>query len=105
MAKRIIPFLFIFFTLILSFAHAFYNLLKPKSIFSKDEQGDLSDPNNPWILTKKYHHITDDGNITKAILIEEPDDTTNLFSNYPNSLLSMYLFLTGIVIKSRIRIN
>ncbi|CAB5394572.1 unnamed protein product [Rhizophagus irregularis] len=30
-----------------------------------------------------------------ATLIEEPDKSTNLFSNYPNSILSMYLFLTG----------
>ncbi|PKY14898.1 hypothetical protein RhiirB3_509525 [Rhizophagus irregularis] len=73
-----------------------WNLFEPKSDFSESEQGNLNDPNNPWSLTKKYHQMTEDGNIIKnAILIEEPDGYTNLFSNYPNSLLSMYLFLTG----------
>ncbi|EXX62830.1 hypothetical protein RirG_158070 [Rhizophagus irregularis DAOM 197198w] len=95
-AKRIISFLFIILIIILGFAHALFILLEPKSDFSESEQGNLNDPNNPWSLTKKYHQMTEDGNIIKnAILIEEPDGYTNLFSNYPNSLLSMYLFLTG----------
>ncbi len=95
-AKRVISFLFIILIIILGFAHAFFILLKPKSNFSESDQGDLNDPNNSWQLTKKYHQISEDGNITtKATLIEEPDKNTNLFSNYPNSLLSIYLFLTG----------
>ncbi|PKC67616.1 hypothetical protein RhiirA1_441090 [Rhizophagus irregularis] len=95
-AKRIISFLFIILIVILGFAHALFILLEPKSDFSENEQGNVQDPNNPWSLTKKYHQMTEDGNIIKnAILIEEPDRNTNLFSNYPNSLLSMYLFLTG----------
>ncbi|RGB36457.1 hypothetical protein C1646_758097 [Rhizophagus diaphanus] len=95
-AKRIISFLFIILIILLGFAHAFFILLEPKLDFSESEQGNLNDPNNPWLHTKKYHQVTEDGNISKnAILIEEPDSNTNLFSNYPNSLLSMYLFLTG----------
>ncbi|PKY29796.1 hypothetical protein RhiirB3_484464 [Rhizophagus irregularis] len=85
-AKRIISFLFIILIILLGFAHAFFILLEPKS----------NDSNKPWELTKKYYQETEDGNISKiATLIEEPDSYTNLFSNYPNSLLSMYLFLTG----------
>ncbi|PKY29795.1 hypothetical protein RhiirB3_446557 [Rhizophagus irregularis] len=65
---------------------------KDKEISSESEQGILNDPNNPWVLTKKYHQVTEDGNIAKnAILIEEPDRYTNLFSNYPNSILSILL--------------
>jgi hypothetical protein len=97
-AKRIISFLFIILIILISFAHAFFILLEPKSNFSESEQDDL---NNPWSLTKKYHQVlAENGNITKnATLIEEPDNNTNLFSSYPNSLLSMYLFLTGNVLK------
>ncbi|GES84908.1 hypothetical protein GLOIN_2v1836775 [Rhizophagus clarus] len=95
-AKRVISFLFIILIILVGFAHAFFILLEPKSNFSESERGNLNDSNNPWLLTKQYHQITENGNITpKATLIEEPDNNTNLFSNYPNSLLSMYLFLTG----------
>jgi hypothetical protein len=103
-AKRIISFLFIILIILLGFAHAFFILLEPKSNFSESEWGDLNDSNNPWSLTKKYHQVSEDGNMSKnAILIEEPDKSTNLFSNYPNSILSMYLFLTGNVLKSKIK--
>ena len=71
-------------------------MLRPKSNFSKDDPGDLNDPNNPWSRTKQYHQISEDGNmINPSFLIEEPDENTNLFSNFPNSLLAIYLFLTG----------
>ncbi|PKC02773.1 hypothetical protein RhiirA5_424748 [Rhizophagus irregularis] len=91
-AKRIISFLFIILIILFGFAHAFFILLKPKSEYDRD----LNDLNNPWSLTKKYHQVTEDTNIDEtAILIEEPSSNTNLFTNYPNSLLSMYLFLTG----------
>src|SRR5256885_10920969 len=80
-AKRIIFFLFIIFTIILSFTHAFLILLRPKSNFSKDDRGDLNDPNNPWVLTRQYHQISEDGNIMNPpFLIEEPDENTDLFS-------------------------
>jgi hypothetical protein len=94
-AKRIVSFLFIMLIIVLSFAHAFLILLKPKLNFSKNEFGDLSDPNNPWTLTNKYHLISEDGNLTNVTLIEEPNENTNPFSNYLNSLLATYLFLTG----------
>jgi hypothetical protein len=97
-AKRIISILVMILLFILSFVHPFFILLKPISDFS--EQGNLKDPNNPWLLTKKYHQITEDGNIIKnAFLIEEPERNTNLSSNHLNSLLSM--FLTGNVLKEK----
>ena len=61
---------------------------------------DLSDPNNPWILTDNYSQAKIvDGRITPdpsgLTLYKEPNEYTNLFSNYSNSLLGMYLFLAG----------
>ncbi|RGB36456.1 hypothetical protein C1646_758096 [Rhizophagus diaphanus] len=86
----------LFFRAFESFGIYFAIIIEPKSNFSKSEWGDLNDSNNPWALTKKYHQVTEDGNMSKnATLIEEPDKSTNLFSSYPNSILSMYLFLTG----------
>ena len=76
----------------------FFILLKPQSEFSENYQGDLNDPNNPWVLTTKYHQLSGDGNINpKAFLVEEPDEYTNLFSSYANSLLAVVLFLLGIL--------
>jgi hypothetical protein len=106
-AKRIISFLFIILIILISFAHAFFILLEPKSNFSGSEQENLDDPNNPWSLTKKYHQVlAENGIIAKnATLIEEPDNNTNLFSNYPNSLFSMYLFLTGNFQKKQLEVT
>ena len=88
--RRIFSFLFIIFLIIISFAHAFFVLLEPVV-------GDPNNPNNSWALTTKYHQISEDGTIDpNATLVQEPDENTNLFSSYPNSLLAMYLFLVGI---------
>ena len=56
-AKRIASFLFIILIITFSFALSLFILLKPRSNFSENEQGDLNDPNNPWALTLKYHQI------------------------------------------------
>ncbi|CAB5362095.1 unnamed protein product [Rhizophagus irregularis] len=49
---------------------------------------------NPWTFTPKYHRILENGEIDRnPFLVQEPDDYTNLFSNFPNSMFSMYLFL------------
>ncbi|RIA98452.1 hypothetical protein C1645_731671 [Glomus cerebriforme] len=94
--RRIYSFLFILFLIIISFAHSFLILLKPKFKFSENDQGDLNDPNNPWVLTTKYHQISEDGTInSNAILVQEPDENTNLFSSFADSLLAVYLFLIG----------
>ncbi|GBC46124.2 hypothetical protein GLOIN_2v1841250 [Rhizophagus irregularis DAOM 181602=DAOM 197198] len=51
---------------------------------------------NPWTSTPKYHRILENGEIDRnPFLVQEPDDYTNLFSNFPNSMFSMYLFLLG----------
>ena len=93
--RRIFSFLLILFLIIISFAHSFFILLEPRIEFSENDQGD---PNNPWVLTTKYHQISEDGTInTNANLVQEPDEYTNLFSSYPRALLSMYLFLTGTI--------
>ncbi|CAI2188900.1 11697_t:CDS:2, partial [Funneliformis geosporum] len=58
--------------------------------------GNLADPNNPWNLTDKYYQVDRDGNIINNMTIYKiPDEYTNLFSNYSNSLLAMSIFLTG----------
>src|ERR1044071_3322962 len=56
--RRIFSFLFILFLIIVSFAHSFFILLEPKFEFSENDQGDLTDPNNPWVLTPKYHQYS-----------------------------------------------
>ncbi|RGB34552.1 hypothetical protein C1646_668454 [Rhizophagus diaphanus] len=56
-----------------------------------------TDPNNPWTLSKKYNQISEDGSINSgpSIFIEEPDESTNLFTSFFSSLLATYLFLAG----------
>jgi hypothetical protein len=56
------------------------------------KQGDLKDPNNPWVLATKYHQVSKDGTInSNVILVQEP------ISNYLHSILAIYLFLIGTV--------
>jgi hypothetical protein len=95
--RRIFSFLFILFLIIVSFAHSFFILLEPKFEFSENDQGDLTDPNNPWVLTPKYHQYSGENIELKAFLVQEPDEYTNLFSSYAKSLLAVYLFLIGTV--------
>ncbi len=94
-ARKIFSFLLILCFIIVSFTYAFFILLKPKFELSKDDLGNLTDPNNPWNNTDRYILILDEKN--NLTIYKEPDDT-NLFSNYYNSLLATYLFLTGIII-------
>src|ERR1044071_7011469 len=73
--RRIFSFLLILFLTVISFAHAFLVLLRPKFEFSENSQGDLNDPNNPWVLTERYHQMLEDGTInSNAILVQEPDE-------------------------------
>jgi hypothetical protein len=93
--RRIFPFLMILIFITISFALSFHLLLIPK------DSNPLSNPNpadsnNPWTLSKKYNQISEDGSInSKSIFIEEPDDSTNLFTSFYTSLLATYLFLAG----------
>ena len=93
-AKKIASFLFVLFIILVSFAHAFFILLQPRSIYLLDSppSRDSNDPNNPWSLTSKYYQV--DSNITS---VQQPDKNTNMFTDYGTSLFSMYLFLTGII--------
>ncbi|CAG8504181.1 14674_t:CDS:2 [Funneliformis caledonium] len=81
-----------------SFGVYFAIIKEPKEQFGIENLGDLKDSNNPWRLTEKYHQIAEgpDGKfISNFTLYKEPDERTNLFTNYLGSLFAMYLFLTG----------
>ncbi|PKK78203.1 hypothetical protein RhiirC2_770419, partial [Rhizophagus irregularis] len=79
------------------FAHAFYILLSPKSEFSFEKQNtNNNDPNNPWNLAPSYNQIDNDGNInSNPIIIQIPDENTNMFIDIRTSLFAIYLFLIG----------
>jgi hypothetical protein len=95
-AKQIIYFLLVLLIIILSFAHAFYILLMPRSQFSLEEPINNNDPNNPWNLTSTYNRVfeneTTDPN---PYMIQTPDENTNMFINFKTAIFAMYLFLTG----------
>ncbi|CAG8670002.1 4270_t:CDS:10 [Funneliformis mosseae] len=81
-----------------SFGVYFAIIKEPKEQFGIENLGDLKDSNNPWRLTEKYHQISEgpDGKfISNFTLYKEPDERTNLFTNYLGSLFAMYLLLTG----------
>ena len=98
--KKIFSFLLVLFIIIISFAHAFYILLSPKSDFSFEQYNtnNNDDPNNPWNLVPSYSQIIDnDGNInSNPFMFQIPDKNTNMFIDIRTSLFAMYLFLTGI---------
>ncbi len=97
-AKRIASFLVILFIILLSFAHAFLILLKPRQTYSLDVPTVNSDKNNPWKLTDQYKNgQVENGTFTNLTLVQQPDKNTNMFADYGTSLFSMYLYLTGII--------
>jgi hypothetical protein len=96
--KKIFSFLIVLLIILLSFAHAFWVLLKPSQEYNLDDPIMNDDPNNPWSLTSSYNQMLDDGDITsKTTLIQKPDKNTNMFTDYPTSLFAMYLFLIGMI--------
>jgi len=96
-ATKLIYFLVFSAILVISFAHAFYILLRPKNPVSLEEPSiNDDDPNNPWNLVPIYYQLSDDNTITSKI-IQAPDESTNMFSSYGNALYAMYLFLTGMI--------
>jgi hypothetical protein len=99
--KKIFSFLIVLFIIIISFAHAFYILLSPKSEFSLEQPTNNNDPNNPWNLASSFNQIIDnDGNInSNPFMIQTPDKNTNMFIDIKTSLFAMYLFLAGMFIK------
>ena len=93
--KRLRYFLIFLVVQIISFAHAFHILLRPTSPYSLEERTLNDDPNNPWNLVSSYYQISENGAI-KTSFIQAPDEQTNMFTTYRDSLYAMYLFLIGI---------
>ncbi|PKY56495.1 hypothetical protein RhiirA4_476826 [Rhizophagus irregularis] len=95
-AKEIISFLLLIFIIVISFTHAFFILLSPRSDFSLDNRSINNDPNNPWNLASTYNQIFDNGTIgSNPYLIQPPSESTNMFIDIRTSLFATYLFLTG----------
>jgi hypothetical protein len=97
-AKQIIYFLVVLFIIIISFAHAFYILLLPRSNYSFDQYTNNSDPNNPWNMVLTFNQVFNNETMD-SFFIQKPDENTNMFVNFGTALFAMYKFLTG---KSRI---
>jgi len=94
--RKIASFLVVLFIILVSFAHAFFVLLKPKLNYTLNESTNSDDPNNPWSLTDSYNQILEDGTISsKPSFVRAPNTNTNMFTDYRTALLSMYLYLTG----------
>ncbi|RGB39396.1 hypothetical protein C1646_754547 [Rhizophagus diaphanus] len=97
--KMIFSFLLVLFIIIISFAHAFYILLSPKSEFSLEQYNtnNNDDPNNPWNLGPSYSQVDNNGNINSnpLMMIQIPDENTNMFMDIKTSLFAVYLFLIG----------
>jgi len=96
-AKNIASFIVILFIILVSFAHAFYILLKPRLQFNLNEPTNNNDPNNPWSLTDKFNQIEDGIITSNTLFVRKPDTNTNMFAGYYTALFSMYLYLTGII--------
>jgi hypothetical protein len=64
--KKIFSFLLVLFIIIISFAHAFYILLSPKSEISLEQYNtnNNDDPNNPWNLAPSYSQVIDNNGNT-----------------------------------------
>ncbi|EXX79686.1 hypothetical protein RirG_003200 [Rhizophagus irregularis DAOM 197198w] len=95
-AKEIISFLVLIFIIVISFAHAFYILLLPRSNFTLDNRSINNDLNNPWNIASTYNQIFENGTInSNPFLIQPPNENTNMFIDFKTSLFATYLFLTG----------
>ncbi|GET00353.1 hypothetical protein GLOIN_2v1874127 [Rhizophagus clarus] len=95
-AKEIFSFLVLLFIIIISFSHAFYILLLPRSDFSFDTRSINNDPNNPWNLATTYNQIFENGTVdSNPFLVQPPNGNTNMFVDFRTSLFAMYKFLTG----------
>ncbi|GBC33392.2 hypothetical protein GLOIN_2v1772114 [Rhizophagus irregularis DAOM 181602=DAOM 197198] len=96
-AKRAIFFFACFIMVILaSFAFAFYILLSPKEDYSLDTRTFNDDPNNPWNLTATYQvFVNETSTSPNLFILQQPDENTNMFTNYANSLFATCLLLTG----------
>ncbi|PKY57934.1 hypothetical protein RhiirA4_511244 [Rhizophagus irregularis] len=81
---------------VISFAHAYYILLLPRSDFSFGQRTINNDPNNPWNLASTYNLIYENGTVdSNPFLIQPPNENTNMFIDFKTSLFATYKFLTG----------
>ncbi|GES95010.1 hypothetical protein GLOIN_2v1537213 [Rhizophagus clarus] len=95
-AKQIISFLLVLFIIIISFAHAFYILLLPRSQYSLEEHTNNDDPNNPWNIASTYNQVFENGSINpNPYIIQLPSDSTNMFIDFRTAIFATYKFLTG----------
>ncbi|KAF0449993.1 transient receptor potential cation channel subfamily a member 1-like [Gigaspora margarita] len=94
-AQKVFSFLVVLGIMVLAFAHSLHLLLRPTSEYSYDQPSYTDDANNPWNLVSTYKFISSNGTVGESLLIETPDDNTNLFSLFSTSLLAVYFMLTG----------
>ncbi|CAG8691788.1 12383_t:CDS:2, partial [Funneliformis caledonium] len=96
-AKKTSSFLVILFIVLLSFAHAFWILLKLRKEYDLDTPPtDYEDPNNPWLLTGTSISILDDGTIERSF--EKPDKNTNMFSYFRILQVTIPMMLVSLII-------
>ncbi|CAJ0907896.1 10042_t:CDS:2 [Entrophospora sp. SA101] len=94
-AQSVFSFLLILFLIILSFSHALHIALRPTGEYGLDAPAINDDPNNPWNLVDSYAIFTNNIYDPTSYFVKKPDDTVNMFANFPTSMLAMYNFLTG----------
>ncbi|KAF0333017.1 transient receptor potential cation channel subfamily a member 1-like, partial [Gigaspora margarita] len=94
-AQKVFSFLVVLGIIVLAFAHSLHLLLRPTSEYSYDQPNFNDDSNNTWNLVPTYQFISSNGTVGKSILIETPDDSTNLFTMFSTSILAVYFMLTG----------
>ncbi|CAJ0831031.1 10477_t:CDS:2 [Entrophospora sp. SA101] len=88
---RVVKYFGVYFAIILGVAKKIFS-----EDFSVDEPKLSNDPNNPWSLVSKYYTFFSDGSYSQeSFLVQQPDETTNMFAGIPSSILAMYSFLTG----------
>ncbi|PKK71495.1 hypothetical protein RhiirC2_828062 [Rhizophagus irregularis] len=80
---------------VISFAHAFLIILRPKLEYSLDQPTINDDPNNPWNLNTTYNRVENETITQGASFVQVPDENTNMFTDYKTALFAVYLFLTG----------
>ncbi|CAJ0858464.1 6851_t:CDS:2 [Entrophospora sp. SA101] len=87
------------FMLFLRVFHYFgvYFAIIPRQDFTVDQPTINDDPNNPWNLVNKYYTYFANNNSYSqdSYFVQQPDNTTNMFTRFPSSLLAMYNFLAG----------
>jgi hypothetical protein len=93
-------FLCFIIVILASFAYAFYILLSPKMNYPLDERIVNDDPNNPWNLAPTYQVFENVTSIySNLFILQNPDENTNMFTNFAASFFATCLLLTGILMK------